>query len=389
MKNFINFELKAALLVEGIAVEQPAMEGVGADFKEQNHGLFGWDFKNHQGIAFPDDFTLSDGTVVQFRYNPDSPYKMVKQNGTRSIVKGEAQLDAITLIPRPLYYDKQTRNGVTMRKIAQIGGEDCFFICYNNYCSHFSKKTECAFCNLVSTQKAYNSVVTKKKIDDMVETAVAAFAEGNYNHILLTGGCSSKQKEIDVVTNIVEGIRDALRTDRVPGTVLPSATIDEKHIRRYHETGIGAIGYSMEIWDEAFYRAICPGKARSTSHDTYFDAIKIAVKIFGAGNVYAVFVMGLEPRDKLLEGIQALYDIGANVVPFVWSPNPGSRFEGHRAPFAKWYTETTMQAAEVVVKSGVPLGDENHCYRCDGNSLLHDAVRLLRNNPSDHDCGQA
>ena len=58
----------------------------------------------------------------------------------------------------------------------------------------------------------------------------------------------------------------------------------------------------------------------------------------------------------------------------------GKQFEGHRAPFAEWYTETTMQAAEIVVKSGVPLGDENHCYRCDGNSLLHDAVRRMLNN---------
>lgn len=380
MKNLKTFELKATLLVEGINVDQPAMEGVGVEFKEQNHGLFGWDFKNHKDIQLPDDFVLSDGTVVQFRYNPDSLYKMVKQNGTRRIVKGETEFDTVTLIPRPLYYDKQTRNGVTMRKIAQIGGEDCFFICYNNYCSYFSKDMECAFCNLVSTKKTYNAVVAKKPIDDMIETAITSFTEGNYNHILLTGGCYSKQKEIEFVTKIVEGIRDALKTDSVPGTILPSATVEEDAIRRYHDTGIGAIGYSMEIWDEAFYKAICPGKAQSTSHDEYFDAIKKAVKIFGAGNVYAVFVMGLEPRDTFLEGIQAAYDIGANVVPFLWSPNPGSRFEGHRAPFAEWYTDTTMQAAEIVVKSGVPSGDENHCYRCDGNSLLHDAVRIMLNN---------
>jgi len=376
------FKLKAALLVEGISFEHSAMEGVGVEFKEQNHGLFGWDFKNHKELQLPDDFVLSDGTVVQFRYNPTSPYKMIEQDGIRRIVKGETELDVITLIPRPRYYDQQTRNGVTMRQIAQIGGEDCFFICYHNYCSHFSSNTECAFCNLVSTHKTYRSVVTRKKIEDMIETAVSAFAEGNCNHILLTGGCYSQQKEIDYVTQIVEGIRDALKTERVPGTILPSATIEEKYIRRYHDTGIGAIGYSMEIWDEVFYKAICPGKSKSTPHDTYVDAIKKAVRIFGNGNVYVVFVMGLEPRDTFLEGIRAAYDIGANVVPFVWSPCPGSRLEGHRAPCADWYVDTTLKAAEIVVESGVPSGDENHCYRCDGNSLLHDAVRILNHGGS-------
>jgi len=382
VNNSHTFELKAALLVEGITFEPSAMEGVGVEFKEQNHGLFGWDFKNHKGVQLPDDFVLSDGTVVQFRYNPNSPYSMVTHNGQRKIVKGQTELDTITLIPRPRYYDKPIRNGVTMRQIAQIGGEDCFFICYQNYCSHFHQQQECAFCNLVATHKTYQSVVTKKRIDDMVEAAVTSFVEGNYNHILLTGGCYSQLKEIDYVTQIVEGIRDALKTDHVPGTILPSATVDEKLIHRYHETGIGAIGYSMEIWDSAFYQAICPGKSTSTPHDAYVDAVKKAVRIFSPGNVYVVFVMGLEPCGTFLEGIRAAYDIGANVVPFVWSPSPGSRYEGHRAPCAEWYIETTMQAAEVVVDSGVPLGDENHCYRCDGNSLLHDAVRILNRDTS-------
>ena len=35
-----------------------------------------------------------------------------------------------------------------------------------------------------------------------------------------------------------------------------------------------------------------------------------------------------------------------------------------------------QEAAEVVAASGVPAGTANHCYRCDGNSLLHDALRL-------------
>lgn len=86
--------------------------------------------------------------------------------------------------------------------------------------------------------------------------------------------------------------------------------------------------------------------------------------------------MGLEPRDSFLEGVKALSGIGANVVPFVWSPNPGSRLEGHRAPTGQWYTEAITEAADIVHDAGVPSGTANHCYRCDGNSLLHDALRL-------------
>jgi hypothetical protein len=86
--------------------------------------------------------------------------------------------------------------------------------------------------------------------------------------------------------------------------------------------------------------------------------------------------MGLESKQTFLEGVKTLAGTGANIVPFVWSPNPGSKLEGHRAPTSQWYVDAIIEAAEIVNKAGVPAGTENQCYRCDGNSLLHDALRL-------------
>jgi hypothetical protein len=131
----------------------------------------------------------------------------------------------------------------------------------------------------------------------------------------------------------------------------------------------------MEIWDESLYQAFCPGKSEATSHQQCLESIKEAVRIFGPGNVYGVFIMGLEPRDTFLEGVKVLSELGTNIVPFVWSPNPGSRLFGHRAPEAQWYVDVINEAAEIISLSEVPPGIENHCYRCDGNSLLHDAMR--------------
>jgi hypothetical protein len=369
--------LKAAMLVDGIDFAPGTFEPVGTTFKEQNHGLFGWDFTDHRGVQLPDDFVLSDGTVTQFRYNPLSPYRMEWCEEQYVIVKSGKILDKVNLIPRPKYYEACTKSGAMMRQIAQTGGEDCLFVCYQNYCSHFAKGEQCLFCNLVSTKKTYDSVLTRKDVQDIGETAAAAFAEGECKHILLTGGCFSHEKEVPLVASIVGAIRTSLGATEIPGTILPSATTDENDIRLYRDTGIGAIGYSMEIWDEALYRGICPGKSRSVSHGEFLNAVKKAVRIFGAGNVYGVFVMGLEPRETLLEGVRTLSDIGANVVPFVWSPNPGSKLAGHRAPSAQWYVESMLEAAEIVYGAGIPSGTKNHCYRCDGNSLLHDGLRMM------------
>jgi biotin synthase-like enzyme len=261
-----------------------------------------------------------------------------------------------------------------MVRIGQIGGADCLFFCYQNYCSHFAHHKECLFCNLVSTSQTYRSVLKRKQAEAIGEVAKAAWAEGNVKHILLTGGCFSADREVNLVTDIIRAVREGTGLDRVPGTILPSPAKGDD-IQRYYDTGIQAIGFSMEIWNDRLYRAICPGKSESTSHADFLESIRRAVKIFGQGNVYTVFVMGLEPRESIVEGFRFLADMGANAVPFVWSPNPGSQLAGHRAPTASWFADVVREGAEIFAKSNIPSGVENHCYQCDGNNLLHDALR--------------
>ena len=376
MKHDAYLELKADLLVEGVWATSEALGEVGEKYKEQNHGLFGWDFEDHVGTVLPDDFLLPDGTVVQFRKNSRSPYRITLEKVDLVLLNGEERICNIELIPRPAYYRKETTGGNNMLKVGQIGGRDCLFFCYQNYCSHFSKGEECLFCNLVSTSRTYDSVLKKKETDDIGEVAQAAFSEGEVKHVLLTGGCFNHQKEIELVAGILKSIREHTGLDRVPGTILPSPAKDEDDLKRYYETGIKAIGFSMEIWDEKLYKGICPGKSKNTSHEEYVRSIQTAVKIFGEGNVYGIFVLGLEPRKTFLDGVRELTGRGANVVPFVWSPNPGSKLEGHRAPTGKWFSETILEASEIVYEANIPAGTGNHCYQCDGNSLLHDALRL-------------
>lgn len=375
-KSIFYLELKAELLVNGINASPETLRWVGSKYKEQKHGLFGWDFEDHVNILLPDDFALPDGTIVQFRKNSHSNYGVSLIGDELMLNDGKGDVCQVKWLPRPKYYDQKTTSNNEMAKIGQIGGADCLFFCYQNYCSHFLKDKQCLFCNLVATSKTYNSVLKKKDIDNIGEVTKAAFSEGDVKHVLLTGGCFNHQQEIELVSSIVRSIRKHTGLKRVPGTILPSPAKNLNEIEEYYNAGVQALGFSLEIWDKKIYQAICPGKSEDVSHETFINSIKNAVKIFGEGNVYGVLVMGLESKETFLEGIKAITALGANVVPFVWSPNPGSKLAGHRAPTSKWYVETVLEAAEIVSESRIPSGTENHCYRCDGNSLLHDALRL-------------
>src|SRR4030066_888822 len=272
-------ELKAELLVNGINATPQALNEVGTRYKEQNHGLFGWDFEDHANIALPDDFALPDGTVVQFRRNSRSNYVVDLVNNELILRIGKEDLCKVKWLPRPHFYDQETTSNSKMVKIGQIGGEDCLFFCYQNYCSHFSQNEQCLFCNLVATSKIYNSVLKKKETEDIGEVAKTAFAEGRVKHVLLTGGCFTLQKEIEMVANILKSIREQTGLERVPGTILPSPAKGEDEIKRYYDTGIKAIGFSMEIWDEKLYEAICPGKSKNVSHAAFVHSIGTAAKI--------------------------------------------------------------------------------------------------------------
>jgi hypothetical protein len=375
MKMINGLLLKAALLTEGIKAEPEALRDVGVLYKEQNHGLFGWDFENHVDQKVPDDFFLEDGSVVQFRLNYRSPYIVRQLEDKLALFRNDEEICNVRWINRPLYYNKKSSRGNDMIRIGQVGGADNLFFCYQNYCSHFAKNQQCAFCNLVSTSKVYDSVIRKKDFDEIGEVAREAWSEGVVRHVNITGGCFNNQTEVTVITKLLSSIRSKTGFDRVPGVLLPSPAKGDA-IRQYYDAGITSLGYSMEIWDEKFYQAICPGKAASTSHSEFVESIGKAVKIFGEGNVYAMFVMGLETKETFLEGVRAISGLGANVTPYVWAANPGSKLSGHRAPFPEWFEETTLEAAEIVLNNRVPSGERNNCNLCDGNTLLLDALKI-------------
>ncbi|RLI45151.1 radical SAM protein, partial [Candidatus Bathyarchaeota archaeon] len=65
-----------------------------------------------------------------------------------------------------------------------------------------------------------------------------------------TGGCFNHQKENELVSEILESIRKHTGLTRIPGTILPSPAKSKDEIQRYYDSGIQALGFSMEIWDE-------------------------------------------------------------------------------------------------------------------------------------------
>lgn len=68
-------EIKTDLLIEGMRVEESALEGVGTRCKENINWLFDYNFiQLSPGLQIPGDLILPEGTTVQVCINPKSPY---------------------------------------------------------------------------------------------------------------------------------------------------------------------------------------------------------------------------------------------------------------------------------------------------------------------------
>ncbi|MDR1540492.1 MAG: hypothetical protein LBU32_21325 [Clostridiales bacterium] len=82
------------------------------------------------------------------------------------------------------------------------------------------------------------------------------------------------------------------------------APSDLSIIDKYKEAGLRTIGLNAEVWAKEQFDAICPAKATFCGgYENWIKATEYAVQVFGNGKVRANYVIGLQPKERLMEGI--------------------------------------------------------------------------------------
>lgn len=372
----LRYELraKAALLTDGVRVERSALVRAAVS-KRQKHWLFDWDFESHVGEELPENLTLPEGTLVQIRKNSKSPY-LLRAEGDTLVVEYDGQVFAeAAFVSEPAFYGEKGSDGIELAKSVQVRGQDCLAVCYSNWCGYFHTGDQCWFCNLVPTKDTYHSVPTVKKAESVGEAVAAAWNSGGYEHIIFTGGYLPGLTEEQTLEALTDSVRRHTGLDDIPGCAVPTAPTDLDAVDRLRKTGITGVSYNLEIWDPRLFEAICPGKTKAVGRDHWLAALDRAVDVFGAGNVTSSLVTGIEAKDSVLEGVDYLASRGVYAYLIVWSPNPGSRLEGHRTPTVDWYLDLNSKAVDIWESHGLPPLT-TACHRCLDNGLFLDEVRV-------------
>ena len=122
----------------------------------------------------------------------------------------------------------------------------------------------------------------------------------------------------------------------------------------------------MEVWGDATARRVMPRKHKQ-GRDHYLDYLAHGARVLGGHRVRSMLMLGLEPLEETLEGVEAIAELGCVPVLSPFRPDPSTPLRDWAVPSAALLREAYVRAREITERYGVPLGPP--CLPCAHNTL--------------------
>jgi hypothetical protein len=211
------------------------------------------------------------------------------------------------MVAPPRFYGRRTSRGTPMRRIAIVRGSH-LLVTPTTACGFSVRGAPCRFCVEGARLPADRDAVP---VADVLEVVRAAFDERACELVWFnTAYFDGEDGGIAFLAPYVEAVRNHFDT-LVAMQVHPPRT--DRWIDQTYAMGVDALSYNLEIFHPEILKRHCIGRARYVGRDRYLDALRHAATIFPSGTVWTDLVLGLEPADSTIAGIDALVEMG--VVP--------------------------------------------------------------------------
>ncbi len=352
--------LKVELMSEGLFIDPETQRAL---VETENTPLTLADYASTSGVTLklPGDVWVN-APISEFNPNfveaPSS--RLVIEGGETYIVnRGEAQ--PVEFIQVPSYHDKKLKDGSPVKWIA-ITHSDRVRLSPVKGCA-----IQCDFCDIPfdrqPTEPRYRG---QKLINNILEATGVALEDPVLpaQHVLISGGTPSRRDygyENEVYEKVVlenPGIDVDVMMVPMPGL------LDVKHLGRI---GIHGLSINLELWNRDIALRTMRSKAKA-SRELYFDFIEKAAQEFGPGNVRSLLLVGIEPIEDTLRGVEALAERGCDPVLSPFRPDPITPLRDMPPPTSADLLEVWQRSLEIVRKyDGVKLGPR--CIPCMHNTL--------------------
>jgi hypothetical protein len=266
----------------------------------------------------------------------------------------------VALPPEPRWYSRSTSSGVPMPRIGVLQG-NYLGIYVSNACLFWasSPSRACKFC---TTGKNVGVAEEKrKKVEDVVEVAQAARAEGSVFTHLNTGYHYEDVPRLEKIHGLrqCEPYVRALR-EQVGGFIgVQAFPVPRAQFHEYDaliEAGADHFSFCYEFEDPEYFARMCPGKAQTLGQEGFFEAMEYAARKLGRGRVSGEIIAGIEPIDATKRGIDRIVAAGAFPTVCIFRPTVGSELENALPASPAAMREVFAHVWEACRKARLPVG---------------------------------
>ena len=291
-----------------------------------------------------------------------SPFLLTRTNSGWAVAVGrDGTLYPVEVPPEPDWYSWNTTAGTPMSRVGVLQGT-YLGIYVSNACLYWSIPAQpaCRFCT--TGRNVGEAEESRKKVEDVVETALAARDHSGSIFTHLNTGYHFEDKES---LEALHGLRQcepfvrAIR-QRVGGFIgVQAVPVPKKMYHEYDdliEAGVDHFSFCYEFEDPEVFARICPGKAQTLGQKAFFDAMEYTSKRLGAGKTSGEIIAGPEPVEATKRGIDRIVAAGAFPTVCIFRPTVGSEMENVPPPEPEAMKEVFAHLWEAVRKAGLPVG---------------------------------
>lgn len=342
------FKLKARMFEHGVNVTPEAKEVL----------------DKQSDIWLMDDYITCSGITLVYLdeyatvgVDDNSNIKLIAKDGELFISEEGEQLIKTKVITPPEY----------MRDEIVIEGKTICVYC-NTYTDRLRLQlisgcmNKCKFCNAKEFKYEFNSITGLEKALQI------GLSQSEVRHILISSG-SSKIEDLPKITEMYTYFAnkyshldlDVMMTPRGFDSYVDDSQYED-YLLYLKSIGISGLSINMELNNEDYLKRFCPEKAK-IGQENYLKFLSLAVKIFGKDKVRSLLIVGIEPLEETLKGVEKLAKIGVNPVLSPLFPYGEANFP----PKADLFIRARELSEQICEKYNIELGPL--CKPCAHNTL--------------------
>jgi hypothetical protein len=345
-------------LDKGMRVSSQAREVIEGGVK--GRPLTTGDYASTSGIALDIGESIFVNTPFS-DYNPnfvtsETPYSLEVESDRFYLQYGPDQAIEVSYVPVPAYYGLRNISDRERLKDLVVTHTDRARISPIEGCA-----IACQFCNL-----PYEYSYRKKQIPDLVDAVSVALRDEVLpaQHVLISGG-TPKPQDYKYENEVYRSVAQAFPGLPIDVMMAPKDDLlDPRLLRRW---GINELSINLEVYNADVARRWVRGK-HNVGRDKYLRFIEDAVGVFGVGKIRSLLLVGLEPIEDTLRGVEELARRGCDPVLSPFRPDPATPLRNLQPPSSEMLTEAYQRAKDIVGQhQGVELGPR--CIPCMHNTL--------------------